>query len=238
MEIGKVCATAMGIVSCCAIVLAAPSGGKINGRVTYEGTPAKPKTIDMSKEPNCAKQYTDPAKTETAVMGSNNSLENVVVYISAGVPDETAPASKAPAQMEQKGCRYVPHVAVMQVGQELRILNDDPTLHNVYGLAKANPPWNRSQTQGAPPIVEKFTKAEFISVKCNVHPWMRSVVAVLATSHYALTQDGGGFTLPDLPPGKYTVTAWHESYGAQSQSVTIEKSETKTVNFVFKSKPH
>ena len=75
-------------------------------------------------------------------------------------------------------------------------------------------------------------------MKCNVHPWMHGNFAVLKNSHFAVTGDGGSFTLTDLPPGKYTITAWHESYGDQSQEVTITGSETKTVNFVFKAKPY
>ena len=76
-----------------------------------------------------------------------------------------------------------------------------------------------------------------IPVKCNFHPWMHSTFAVLKNSHYAVTGDGGTFSLANLPPGTYTITAWHESYGDQLQQVTISGNETKTVNFVFKVKP-
>src|SRR6202045_5378345 len=79
-----------------------PAGGSVSGKVTYEGTPAKQKPIDMSKEPSCAKQYTTPPTTETVVTGPNNALENVVVYISAGAPDEAAPGKAA--VFTQKGC--------------------------------------------------------------------------------------------------------------------------------------
>lgn len=89
-----------------------------------------------------------------------------------------------------------------------------------------------------PPLSEKFAKPEFIPVKCNVHPWMRSSFAVLKTSYYAVTGENGNFTLPNVPPGKYTIIAWHESYGEQTQEVTITDSDTKTVNFVFKAKPY
>jgi len=211
--------------------------GTISGKVTYTGTPAKQKTIDMSKEPTCAKQHTTPVTTETVVTGPNNVLENVVVYISAGAPDE----SSAPAQavtFTQKGCQNIPHVLAMRTGQELKVVNDDQTSHNIHPLPKLNREWNKSQPPGTPPISEKYDKAEFIPVKCNVHPWMHGNFAVLKNSHYAITGDGGAFSLANLPPGKYTVTAWQESYGDQSQEVTISGSETKTVNFVFKAKPY
>ena len=219
-----------------AVALAGPAGGTVSGKVTYEGTPAKMKSIDMSKEPSCAKMYTTPPLVQTVETGAGNSLEDVVVYISAGAPDEAAPSSAA--VFTQKGCRYIPHVLAFQVNQELKITNEDQTSHNIHPLPKLNREWNKSQPPGTPPISEKYDKAEFIPVKCNVHPWMHGNFAVLKNSHYAITGDGGSFTLANLPPGKYTITAWQESYGDQSQEVTISGSETKTVNFVFKAKPY
>src|SRR2546421_630690 len=137
--------TGVAILAAVTMTSAVPGGGTVSGKVTYEGTPAKQKPIDMSKEPSCAKQYATPPPTETVVTGPNNALENVVVYISAGAPDEPPPSQAA--LLAQKGC-------------------------------------------------------------------------------------------PDLPPGKYTVTAFHESYGDQTQEVSIAGSETKNVNFVFKAKPY
>jgi plastocyanin len=215
---------------------ARPSGGTVSGKITYEGTPAKQKPIDMSKEPSCAKQYATPPTTETVVTGPNNALANVVVYISAGAPDEAAP-SKA-AVFTQKGCRYLPHVLALQVNQELNVLNEDQTSHNIHPLAKTNREWNKSQPPGSPPIVDKYDKPEMIAVKCNIHPWMHGTFAVLKNSHYSISAEDGSFSLPNLPPGKYTVTAFQESYGDQSQEVTISGSETKTVSFTFKAKPY
>src|SRR6201987_5054966 len=211
--------------------------GTISGKVTYTGTPAKQKTIDMSKEPTCAKQHPTPITTETVVTGPNNVLENVVVYISAGAADE----SSAPAQagtFPEKGCQYLPHVLAMRTGQELKVVNDDQTSHNIPPLAKVNREWNKSQPPGTPPLSEKFDKEEFISVKCNVHPWMHGYFAVLKTSHYSVSGENGAFSLPNLPPGKYTITAWQGDYGKQTPGVTISGNKTKTVDFTFKAKPY
>src|SRR5260370_40957395 len=103
------------ILAAVATTSAVPGGGTVSGKVTYEGTPAKQKPIDMSKEPSCAKQYATPLTTETVVTGPNNALENVVVYISAGAPDEAAPSQAA--VFTQKGCRSLPHVLALQVDQ-------------------------------------------------------------------------------------------------------------------------
>ncbi|HEY4980314.1 MAG TPA: carboxypeptidase regulatory-like domain-containing protein [Candidatus Acidoferrum sp.] len=211
--------------------------GTVSGKVTYTGTTVKPKTIDMSKEPSCAKQHATPVTTETVVTGPNNALENVVVYVSSGAPDD----GQVPAQavtFEQKGCQYLPHVLVMHVNQELKVVNSDQTSHNIHPLAKVNREWNKSQPPGTPPIVDKYDKPEFISVKCNVHPWMHGQFAVLSTNHYDVSKGGGDFKLPNLPPGKYTITAWHEDYGTQTADVTITGNETKDVNFTFKAKAY
>jgi len=226
--------TALFMVLVCSCLMFA---GTVSGKVTYTGTPAKPKPIDMGKEPSCARQHAAPMTSETVVTGPNNALENVVVYVSSGAPDD----GQVPAQavtFEQKGCQYVPHVLVVHINQELKIVNDDQTAHNVHPLAKVNREWNKSQPPGAPPISEKYDKPEFIPVKCNVHPWMHGYFAVLATNHYDISKGGGGFKLPDLPPGKYTITAWHEDYGTQTADVTITGNESKEVNFTFRAKTY
>ena len=218
------------------IALANPSSGTITGRVSFEGTPAKPHAIDMSQEPSCAKQYAKPATAESVVTGPDNALENVVVYISAGAPDDQPPAQ--PAVLVQKGCRYEPHILAFQVNQEFKVVNEDQTSHNIHPIPASNREWNRSQPPGSPPIEDKFARAEFIPVKCNIHPWMRGTLAVMKNSHYAVTSGEGEFKLPNLPPGNYTITAWHESYGEQSQQVAIGAAENKALNFVFKAKPY
>jgi hypothetical protein len=229
--------TLLALLAYSALTCASLFAGTVSGKVTYTGTPAHQKPIDMSKEPSCAKQHATPITTETVVTGAGNALDNVVVYVSAGASDE----GQVPAQAityTQKGCQYIPHVLAMHVNQEFDIINDDQTSHNIHPLPKVNIEWNKSQPPGTPPIKEKYDKPEFIEVKCNIHPWMHGYFAVLKTSHYAVSTDGGDFKLPDLPPGKYTLTAWHEKYGTQTADVTITGNETKDVNFTFKATPY
>jgi hypothetical protein len=212
-----------------------PSDGTISGKVSYTGTPPKMKPIDMSKEPYCQKLHNPPEKTETVVTGPGDSLEYVVVYISAGEKPSATPSAEV--RYDQKGCTYIPHILPMQVNQDLKIYTDDPVAHNIHPMPKANAEWNKSQPPGAPPIDTKWEKAEFIPVKCNIHPWMHGYFAVLNTPHYAVTDENGNFTIKDVPPGKYTVTAWQESNSALSQEVTVSGGETK-VNFTFKVLPY
>lgn len=214
-----------------------PAGsGSIAGKITYTGTPPKMKPIDMSKEPSCAKQHTTPVTTENVVTGPGNALAWVVVYISAGDQESSAPSQAV--RYDQKGCRYIPHVLAMVGAQELQIYNDDQTSHNIHPLAKVNPEWNKSQPSGSPPIDTKWEKSEFIPVKCNIHPWMHGYFVVLKTPHYAVSGEDGSFAIKGVPAGKYTVTAWQEQYGSQNQEVTISASESKTVNFTFKVLPY
>jgi plastocyanin len=232
MRVGKPCIALFIVILSPALMF----GGSISGKVTFTGTPVKQKQIDMSKEPSCAKQHVPPITTETVVTSANNTLENVVVYISAGADDPSAPPQAV--TFTQKGCQYLPHVIALHTGQELQVVNADQTSHNIHPLAKVNREWNKSQPPGSPAIQEKFDSPEFISVKCNIHPWMHGWFAVLKTNHYSITGDGGTFSLPNLPAGKYTVTAWHEDYGTQTQDVTIIGNESKSIDFSFKAKQY
>lgn len=212
------------------------AGGVLKGRVTFDGIPKKYKPIDMSPEPNCAKFYTSAPLPELSLTGPQNGLQNVIVYISAGAPDENFTGQVV--RLNQRGCRYAPHVVTVMTNQEVWVQNDDPVAHSVHPMAHLNPEWNRSQPPGTPPVVIRYSQPEFIRVKCELHPWMRGVVAVFKNSHHAVTDSNGSFTLPDLAPGKYTITAWHELYGTQSREITVGDGDNKELDFVFKVTPY
>jgi Carboxypeptidase regulatory-like domain len=212
------------------------AGGVVKGRVTFDGTPKKYKPIDMSAEPNCAKFYTSTPLPELNLTGAQNGLQNVIVYISAGAPDENFTGQVV--RLNQRGCRYAPHVIAVMTNQEVWVQNDDPVTHSVHPMAHLNPEWNRSQPPGTPPVVIRYSQPEFIRVKCELHSWMRGVVAVFKNSHHAVTDSNGSFTLPDLPPGRYTITAWHELYGVQSREIILTEGDNKELDFVFKVTPY
>jgi hypothetical protein len=237
MNLAKASLVALVIFCLPAEAIPSPAGGTVSGKVTFTGTPAKAKPLDLSKEPACVKMHSaDPLMPENVVTGPGNTLRNVVVYISIGAPDTTsAPAN--PAAFEQHGCHYTTHVLALRVGQEIKISNNDPISHNIHPLAKINREWNRIQPPNTPPFSYAYDKEEFIPVKCNIHSWMRGYFVVLNTSHFAVTGEDGRFSLPELPPGRYTVTAWHETFGTQSREITIASGESQTINFVFAAKP-
>jgi plastocyanin len=227
---------ALSILSVSAVVAPGPRGGAIIGSVTYTGTPLKAEPINMSKEPVCIKMHPNGLTTEKVITGPGNTLGNVVVYISAGASDTSAAPTTA-VSFDQQSCHYTTHVLAFRVGQEVKISNSDPFSHNIHPIARINREWNRMQLAGTPPFSYSYEKEEFIPVKCNIHSWMQAYFVVLKTGHFAVTGEDGRFTLPDLPPGTYTVTAWHETYGTRNQEITIVGDQTVKANFIFQAKP-
>jgi Carboxypeptidase regulatory-like domain len=220
--------------------VSAAAEGKITGTVKLDGTAPRMKVIDMSKDPYCVKQHeNNPAHLENVVVGSGGGLENVVLYISEGLTGSaaTAVSSREPT-FDQKNCIYTPHVLALDVNQKFKVTTSDQTTHNIHPLPNAmtgNIPWNKSQPPGAPPIETSWKAEEMIPVKCNIHPWMHGYFA-LVKGPYATTDESGSYTISDVPPGDYTVTAWQEEYGKQTQKVTVAAGKPGSANFTFKAK--
>jgi plastocyanin len=210
------------------------SSGEVKGTVKVKGTVPKPTHIDMSQDPKCAQGHPG-GESEDIVADSNGDLENVVVYVSAGLPaDAKYDPPQEPAVLEQKGCTYKPHVVALRANQELKVVNADSTTHNIHPSPNNNRELNQSQPPGVP-FSMTFAREEIsIPVKCNIHPWMRSYFAVFKHPFFAVTGKDGSFDISNLPPGSYTITAWHEKLGTSFQKITVGESETKTLEFVFK----
>jgi plastocyanin len=201
--------------------------------VKFKGTADKPTRIDMSADPFCAQAHPTAATTEDVLPDASGGLENVVVYVSDGLGTTTFPVPDTPAVMEQKGCQYKPHVLAMRAGQKLSVVNSDNTTHNIHPTPNNNREWNISQPHGAP-LEQVFAREEIaISVKCNIHPWMKSYIAVVKNPYFAVTGKGGTFELKDLPPGNYTLQAWHEKLGTKMKTVTVTAGASPTVEFDF-----
>jgi hypothetical protein len=213
---------------------AAPASGSLAGSVKLEGQPPKRAPINMAKEPSCAAMH-GPVLAEDVVTDAAGNLQNVVVYISAGLPDSDSAPPQEPAIITQNGCSYKPHVIALQANQKLRIVNGDQTSHNIHPLPESNREWNKSQPPGSPAFEESFAREEIgIPVKCNVHPWMRAYISVFRHPYFSVTSQAGAFTIKNLPPGNYTVSAWHEKLGTLNQKLVVAPGESKSVQFTFK----
>ncbi|MET0625959.1 MAG: carboxypeptidase regulatory-like domain-containing protein [Pyrinomonadaceae bacterium] len=218
-----------------------PTGqeGSVAGTISFSGAAPAKKGISMDADPVCASSNPDPHAEDIVVNG--DKLANVLVYIKEGTTGgknisgfQFAPAAQA-ATLDQKGCHYVPHVLAVQTNQTVNVTNSDPTAHNVNVDAKQNEKFNQGQSPGAAPITKQFKRAEtVIPVKCNQHPWMRAYVGVLQHPFFAVSDDSGKFEIKGVPPGTYTLVAWHEKYQQGiTQSVTVGAGAPATADFSF-----
>jgi plastocyanin len=206
----------------------------LTGNVKLEAAAPKMPAIQMSADPYCQSQHSTPAMDEEVVAGPAGELANVFVYIKDIKGNFPAPST--PVLLDQRGCQYHPHVNAVMVGQPLEIKNSDSTLHNVHALPNVNGQFNEGQPVQGMTSTKKFDKAEItpFKVKCDVHGWMKSYMAVMPHPFYAVSQNNGQFSIANLPPGSYTVVAWHEKYGSQEQQVTVGAKESKAISFSFK----
>jgi len=230
----------------CAVLILNPKvkaaeESKITGTVKLAGATPHMRGIDMSKDPFCSKAHAnDTARMENVAVGQGGGLENVVLYISQGLTGSTL--TQVPTSVpvfDQKGCVYSPHVLAMDVSQNFKVTNSDQTAHNIHpnpNPMTGNIPWNLSQPPGAPAI-EKSWKAEEVAipVQCNVHPWMHGWFVVVK-GPYATTDSNGNYTIENVSPGSYTVTAWQEDYGTQTEKVMVAAGRPGTADFTFKAK--
>jgi len=211
------------------------AAGSVTGTVKIDGTPPVFRTIDMSAEAACVQANPKPIAPPVVVLGEHGAFANVVVYVKSGLGSYRFDTPKDPAVLDQQSCMYVPRVLAMMVNQPFEVKNADPTTHNVHSIPRENHPWNRSIAAGEQPYVTTFTQPELaIPIVCNIHPWMRAYLFVFAHPYFDVTATTGTFELKNLPPGTYTIEAWHERFGTQDVSVTIAPKESKSISFTFK----
>jgi plastocyanin len=206
------------------------TAGAITGVVNFAGTPPKFPMLDMTADPGCPPK---PQPAESVVV-NHGKLANVFVYVKAGLPPGSFAAPSQPVVLDQKGCRYIPRVMGIMVGQPFKILNSDTADHNIHDMARNNAQWNESQLPTDQPIVKTFRAPEMmLPLQCNQHPWMRAYVNVMTNPYYAVTSEDGSFEIKDLPPGEYTLAAVHEKYGEKTMQVKIGPKQTAKAEFVF-----
>jgi plastocyanin len=210
--------------------------GELKGSVAIDGVPPANAVIRMLADPACNKQVQGEQTQETYVVGHDGkTLGNVFVYVKDGLGHYAYPPVTETVTLDQRQCRYHPHVFGIRVGQTLEILNSDPTLHNIHAIPKANTEFNTGQPLQGIKTPHVFTQREvMVPFKCDVHGWMNAYVGVLDHPYFAVTDADGTFDMKSLPPGTYTIEAWHEKLGTMTQSVTVGPKETKEIAFTFK----
>jgi len=210
----------------------AGTAGNITGKVVLEGTPPAPTTFKMTSDPACG---AGEGHSESFVV-DNGALQNVFVYIKDGLGNKYIfDTPTEPVKLDQKNCHYTPHVLGVRVTQPLEIVNSDNTMHNVHGMPETNREFNFGQIVAGMKNTVAFTTPEvMIPFKCDVHAWMNSYIGVVNHPYFAVTGTGGKFEMKTVPPGTYTIEAWHEKLGRQTQSVTLGEKDTKDITFTFK----
>lgn len=189
--------------------------GTLTGRIVYDGKAPAPAAIDTAKDPACKAKL----ETENLVVGPDGGLANAVIMLRtknvAVHPDYEATA-KDEAKLDNKDCRFEPHVQVVRLSQTLMLSNSDPTGHNSNLAPLLNTAINPILAAGGEPVPYKFTAEEAVPVKvgCNIHPWMGAWVVARKDPYAAVTDKDGNFTIKDLPAGKeLEFRLWQESAG-------------------------
>ncbi len=213
-----------------------PTGtASISGKVTFEGTVPAAETVKLSSDAYCAGAHPKGMEKGDLVVSSDKGVANVFVYVKDGIAG-SYPVPSAAVVLDQNGCAYRPHVFGLRAGQPLEIVNDDDTLHNVHAMAERNASFNVGMPVPHYKVVKTFAKPEvMVKFKCDVHGWMSAYAGVLPHPFFAVTGPDGSFAIKDLPAGTYTVEAWHERLGTQTQKVTVGGGESKSAGFAFRS---
>jgi plastocyanin len=208
----------------------------VKGTVALDGPAPKNEAIKMNADPVCVREAKGPQFQETYLVSDDGkSLGNVFVYVKDGLGNYVYDAPTEQAKIDQKECRYRPHVFGVRVNQPIEILNSDPTLHNIHAMPKANQEFNNGQPIQGMKMTHTFTAPEvMVPFKCDVHGWMNAYVGVMEHPYFATSDKSGAFEIKNLPPGSYTIEAWHEKLGTQEEKVTLAASESKDLKFTFK----
>lgn len=222
------CSRLLAIAAALLIPLAA-SAETIEGTVDFTGKVPTAGKLHREADPFCAKKVmTDPTVT---VKGGK--LENVWVHVTKGAKD-AASVPEGVVEMDQKDCMYTPRMTTAVVGQKIQAKNGDPVLHNVHTYLGASTLFNKGMPNDkAAPIETTAKEAGMMKWKCDVHPWMRGYIGVSKSGLQAITSDNGSFKIENVPPGKYTIEAWHEKYGTKTQEVTVEAGKPAKVTFKY-----
>jgi hypothetical protein len=211
------------------------TSASLRGRVIFEGKRPPPKKISMDAEEACQKLHKTAVFDEQILTAKDGGLANAFVYVKTGFEGKHFPPPDQAVLLDQRGCQFMPRVIAIRAGQTLQVRNSDPVSHNIHPMPKNNRDWNQQQPPESADLQRRFVRPEvMIPVKCNVHNWMRSYIGVMEHPYFAVTGKDGEFEIKDLPPGEYTIAAWHESLGEATQTISLQQKQAAETKFVFR----
>jgi hypothetical protein len=211
----------------------ADATGALSGRVTLAGSvPVRPPLQVFKHEEVCGKGVPD----DRLVVGASGGLRYAVVTVE-GVRGGRKAERDTTAVLDNRGCRFEPHVQVAEVGQWIELRNSDPILHNADARIGQETVFNVA----LPParhVRKPIARAGLVTVTCDVrHTWMKAVVAVTDHPYHTVTDAEGAYEIRDLPPGRYVVRVWHEELGIQERPVTIGANAAETLDVAYPALP-
>lgn len=208
--------------------------GTVYGLVKFEGTPPKPEPVNLSTDQGCSWFYkNNPLLKEDLVLNPDNTIRWTLVHVKSEVKGSFSP-TKDLYEVDQVKCVFVPHVAAVLVNQPVRFKNSDPVVHNTRTNAKINKFFNATQPKQGDYTDHTFDKPEVgIQLVCDVHPWMKSYIHIMAHPFYSITGEDGMYTIKGLPPGSYTLEFWHEKLGTKTVEVEVKANELTQSDMTF-----
>lgn len=211
----------------------APTTGRVIGKVRFAGTAPPPAELHAHHDAEiCAKG--GPLLDERLLVDSAGGLANVVVVLQGAPAAEPAPATTT-ATLDQRACRFVPHVQAVAMGTTLAITSSDPVLHNVHAFLGKVTAFNLAIPVPGKTVPRRLEQAGILRIRCDSgHDWMSAYVAVVPHRHFAVSGVDGGFALDAVPPGEYRLRAWHETLGAIEQTVTVTAGVDAPASLTFK----
>lgn len=210
------------------------TAGSITGVARFDGKRRPARRVSMDSEEACEKLHAKPVFEEPVIAAKDGGLAGALVYVKAGLEGKKFEPAAQAVVLDQHGCQFVPRVVALRAGQTLEVKNSDPVSHNIHPMPKNNRDWNQQQPPGSPDLKRRFAYPEVtIPVKCNVHAWMRTYIGVLDHPYFAVTGANGEFHFGPLPPGRYTIAAWHETLGELTEAVEVTAGASSSVKLTF-----
>jgi uncharacterized protein (DUF111 family) len=206
-------------------------GAAVRGIVKFTGPVPAPAKLDIIKDPEVC--GTEPKFDESLQVGAGQGLANVVVYIEK--IDKGRALTTAKAELDNRHCRFVPHLQAFATGTELAVKNSDGVLHNTHIRLPNSDVFNYALPEKGQVIKKKMTRAGLMKVGCDAgHVWMGAWIAVFDHPYFAISDKDGKFSLADVPPGQYNLMFWHEKLGKGSQQLTVQPGAAQDLTQVYK----
>jgi len=231
-----VLAAALAVIADTRVSSAAESGlGTLEGsvRLAGEGQVPSPTMVANTTDPTVCGQL--QTLDDLLVSNDNRGIQHAIITLTDVPKEKIPPLQPDQLVLDNRGCRFVPHVSVLTVGSTIKALNSDPVLHTVhlYGVVEANLALPAQRSRVTTPIAQQG----LLIVRCDVHGWMQAFIQVDDHPFHAVSDATGSFRIKEIPAGTYRLKSWHEQLHEQKTIVRIEAGQTAWAEIVYPLNP-